>query len=214
MNEKSYPVARNAVFRTVQGEGALCGTPMIFVRLGGCSVGCPGCDTDYRTAARMTAGEIRDAVKGMLHGGLEWAWITGGEPLDHDIAPLVEALREAGVERVCLATAGTRDAARGSRRMGGVDFLSVSPHDPIRWVQRSGDQLNIVPGLNGLSLSDPSLIAAVDSCWKDFSHLFVTPMHDRRGRVDAASLDAALAWVNNRAGWRLGWQAHKQWGVA
>lgn len=37
----------NEVFETIQGEGSWTGTPSIFVRLQGCPVGCPWCDTQH-----------------------------------------------------------------------------------------------------------------------------------------------------------------------
>ena len=37
----------NEMFETIQGEGAHTGVPSIFVRLQGCPVGCPWCDTKH-----------------------------------------------------------------------------------------------------------------------------------------------------------------------
>lgn len=37
----------NEIFETIQGEGTYTGTPSIFVRLQGCPVGCPWCDTQH-----------------------------------------------------------------------------------------------------------------------------------------------------------------------
>jgi organic radical activating enzyme len=213
MIEKTYPLAPDAVFRTYQGEGHLAGLPMIFVRLGGCSVGCEKCDTNYKVSRRAAASQIREEAARLLWGGVGWAWVTGGEPLDHDLTELIRQLRTLDLN-IALATSGTHEARRGHTRMGGVDFLSVSPHGPKGWIQRSGDQLNLVPGLNGLSLSDPEMVEAVDGCWREFSHRTVTPMMDRRGRIDGPSLEACKRWVDGRAGWRLGSQAHRQWGVA
>lgn len=58
-----YPLARGGgVFATIQGEGALLGVPMVFVRLAGCSVGCPRCDTDYAVGERMDARDVARAA--------------------------------------------------------------------------------------------------------------------------------------------------------
>ena len=40
-----YPI--NEIFQTIQGEGVFTGVPAIFVRLQGCPVGCPWCDTRH-----------------------------------------------------------------------------------------------------------------------------------------------------------------------
>ena len=37
----------NEIFETIQGEGSFTGTPSVFVRLQGCPVGCPWCDTQH-----------------------------------------------------------------------------------------------------------------------------------------------------------------------
>ena len=37
----------NELFETVQGEATFTGMPSTFVRLQGCDVGCPWCDTKY-----------------------------------------------------------------------------------------------------------------------------------------------------------------------
>lgn len=42
----------NEVFESIQGEGAFTGMPSIFVRLQGCPVGCPWCDTKHTWEVR------------------------------------------------------------------------------------------------------------------------------------------------------------------
>lgn len=186
-----YPLARQGIYRSFQGEGALLGLPMVFIRLAGCSVGCPRCDTDYRVHRRATVAEIRAEVDAIATPG-RWVWITGGEPTDHDLDPLFDALCS---YRMALATSGVR------RVPGYWDFLSVSPHDPNRWEQRTGDQVNLVPGLNGFSLE------AFGDC-EGFDHRYATPLYG-----DPESLEACRAWVETHRGWRLGIQAHRHWGM-
>lgn len=43
----SITLSINEMFETIQGEGAHTGIPSIFVRLQGCPVGCPWCDTKH-----------------------------------------------------------------------------------------------------------------------------------------------------------------------
>jgi 7-carboxy-7-deazaguanine synthase len=209
MGETTYPLAPQGVFWTIQGEGVLFGTPQVFVRLAGCNVGCPECDTDYTVAERV---DVREVVRRVVNaaGGARWVWLTGGEPTVHDLATLVEELRTAGF-RIALATAGVRAVTRGRGVLypaGGFDFVSVSPHRVDGWVQRRGEQLNVVPGLNGLKLSD---FEGVDV--SGFEHKFVTPFWcgaaDRMERVGEC-----VEWVKAHPDWRLGAQIHKWWGLA
>lgn len=195
----SYPLAPQGVFATIQGEGALLGTPMVFVRLAGCSVGCAGCDTNYSPDSMRSLAGIEAEIK-RLRGHCEWVFITGGEPADHELWPLLELARLHG--RVALVTSG-RKAIGGGARI--IDFLTVSPHGkPEQLVLRRGNQVNLVPGLGGTRLLD---------WWKfDFSgfdHRYVTPFD---GKAD--SVAECLAWVGAHPGFRLGVQAHKMWNVA
>lgn len=197
--ETTYPLAPDGIFYTVQGEGALLGVPMVFVRLAGCGVGCENCDTDYRVTGRLTAEQIAARVL-TVRGGARWVWVTGGEPADHDLAPLLKLLWSA--QKVALATSGHKPLGPAGRRW--VDFVSVSPHGtPADLVLTGGAQLNLVPGLNGLRLADWEAFDA-----GRFAHRYATPLYG-----SAESLAECLRWVGGHAGWRLGVQAHKAWGL-
>lgn len=202
----TYGLAPQGVFATVQGEGVMLGVPMVFVRLAGCPVGCDGCDTDYLLASRASADDIARRAVEASEPGVEWAWVTGGEPAVYDLSPLFAALHRAGF-RVAVATSGIKAVPLG-RAHGGCDFLSVSPHRvDDSWAVRRGDQLNVVPGLNGLKLSD---LDGVDV--SGFAHRFVTPCWYGAGdRMDGVR--EAADWVGRRPGWRVGIQAHKVWGL-
>lgn len=208
MIDRRYPVAKNGIFRTIQGEGALLGVPMVFVRLGGCSIGCSQCDTDYRVHERLTTAEICDRVQ-FISENSEWVWITGGEPADHDLSGLLCELRK--FMQTALATSGVKELSGAD---GHLDFVSISPHGkpsdlkllPGRIHRFAKTQLNLVPGLNGLRLSDWDAFAVGFAT--AYSERWVTPMNNGPATYEC------MAFVENHPGWRLGIQAHKTWGLA
>jgi 7-carboxy-7-deazaguanine synthase len=95
------------IFSSIQGEGPSVGTPSVFVRLQGCSVGCAWCDTKYS----WDAGRGEElTLEGLLHrvkeAGPQNVVVTGGEPLEHPaLVPLVRELHALGY-RVEVETAG------------------------------------------------------------------------------------------------------------
>lgn len=84
----------HSVFYTIQGEGPFAGRPAVFIRLAGCNLQCPACDTEY-TKDRWHASPngLLELVNEMAP---EWAdalvVITGGEPFRQNIEPLVAKL--------------------------------------------------------------------------------------------------------------------------
>lgn len=206
MNEELYPLAMQGVFHTIQGEGVLLGEPSVFIRLAGCPVGCPECDTDYSAHSKASAADIARMAAEVSTASTKWAWITGGEPTIHSLRPLIGALQRGGFS-VAVATSGIRTLCRDA---GGPDFRSVSPHRlDSSWVQRSGEQLNLVFGLNGLDpveAAKPNWLHEFDS---GFGSRWVTPCDGKR-----ETIAACVEWVNRFPGFRLGVQAHKQWGMA
>ncbi len=202
-----YPLAPNPVFWTLQGEGHLRGFQMAFVRLGGCSVGCPQCDTNYRVDTRATAEEIVEQVAAVIPNGDRdgWVWITGGEPTDHDLLPLLRALKQRGYS-TAVATSGVR------RLIPPVDWISVSPHsaDAEQFQQRYGSEVKIVEGLNGLSLDEWYEKWPDDQT--DFMYRYVQPMGTQLGE-DPASLRRCLDWLKKHPRWALSRQDHRYWDV-
>lgn len=84
-----YPVAE--IFDTIQGEGHWTGTPSTFIRLQGCDVGCPWCDTKYTwdASAAPLSVEADEMVSDLLSESpkrLDRLWVfTGGEPCMYDL---------------------------------------------------------------------------------------------------------------------------------
>lgn len=200
-----YPLARNPIFWTLQGEGHLRGFQMAFVRLAGCSVGCVECDTDYGVEERVDLVTLARRVMDITPKGTRdsWAWITGGEPTDHDLRPLIRALRGHGYS-TALATSGVR------RFIPPVDWLSVSPHGN-HLQQRYGSEIKIVDGLGGLDLESWHEANPDDS--NDFMYRYVQPI--TIGGVESkSSLERCLAFLKTRPNWSLSRQDHRHWSVA
>jgi 7-carboxy-7-deazaguanine synthase len=87
-----YSVDVHSIFHTIQGEGPFTGFPAIFVRLAGCNLQCPQCDTDYTDKReRMAPEAVVDAVR-KLHPGPRLVVITGGEPFRQNITMLAQLL--------------------------------------------------------------------------------------------------------------------------
>lgn len=75
------------IWPTIQGEGPYAGVPATFIRLAGCNIQCPLCDTDYTSnRKRMSVDEIVKKTSSSL------VVITGGEPFRQPIVPLIRAL--------------------------------------------------------------------------------------------------------------------------
>jgi len=206
---KDYPLARNGgidpVWWSLQGEAHLRGFQMAFIRLAGCDVNCPGCDTDYATGQKATAEEIALRVLSVTPSDCRdrWAWITGGEPTIHDLRPLIAALRENRYS-VCVASAGHR------RMIAPVDWLSISPHDPKKWLQTYGNEVKIVPGLNGFDIDD--FLSVHPDSQTDFMYRYVQPLWDmEKDCEDKESLKACLQWLKGHPNWSLSRQDHKWW---
>lgn len=120
-----YPV--NEIFESIQGEGRFTGVPSVFLRLQGCPVGCPWCDTQHTWPVAnediITVTQLREknaeapthaymSVVGFLDEYSKRGYqarhivITGGEPAMHDLLPLTTELLAQGWS-VQIETSGT-----------------------------------------------------------------------------------------------------------
>ena len=116
----------NEIFQSIQGEATFAGTPSTFVRLQGCDVGCPWCDTKYTwktdgprvtidevirkttdnpTSAAFTAAQVVGQIAAAVPRHVV---ITGGEPANYDLTELSQRLVDGGYG-VQLETSGTAE---------------------------------------------------------------------------------------------------------
>ncbi|MDR0952847.1 MAG: 7-carboxy-7-deazaguanine synthase QueE [Elusimicrobiota bacterium] len=106
-SSKNKTLKINEIFYSLQGEGKYAGKAAVFVRLSGCSEGCPWCDTKYAHTvnAELTPQQILAEIAPC---GAKTVVITGGEPTEQDITPLIDLLHKDNFE-IHLETNGSKD---------------------------------------------------------------------------------------------------------
>jgi 7-carboxy-7-deazaguanine synthase len=91
IRDPKMPLEVFKVWLTLQGEGPFAGTKAVFVRLSGCTVTCPGCDTDYTSNRKHYSNfDLVFEVGKLMGSGL--VVITGGEPFRQNISGFVREL--------------------------------------------------------------------------------------------------------------------------
>lgn len=99
-------LAVHSIFPTIQGEGPFAGRPAVFLRLAGCNLQCPHCDTDYTSERRqLMVPKIVEEIKAVA-GRSSLVVITGGEPFRQRLTILAHALFAEGFA-VQIETNGT-----------------------------------------------------------------------------------------------------------
>lgn len=118
-----YPVHER--FLTFQGEGVHMGRRAFFIRLMGCPVHCPWCDSagtwhkDWIPPVKNMM-SVAELVLEAAKGHPEFVVITGGEPAIHDLHPLMIGLNNVGLA-VHLETSGSFAFCNG------FEWVTVSP---------------------------------------------------------------------------------------
>ena len=131
----------------------------------------------------------------------QWVWITGGEPADRNLLPLLTGLKRAGFS-TAIATSGKH------RVIPPCDWLSVSYHGGYPLLQKYGNEIKLVDGLNGMDFDD--FLSQYPDEHTDFLYRYVQPLW-RDGAEDVASLRRCLEWLRSHPNWSLSRQDHKHW---
>lgn len=165
------------IFTSIQGEGPSVGTPSVFVRLQGCSVGCAWCDTKYSwDAGRGEELTLESVLRRVKDAGPQNVVVTGGEPLEHPaLVSLVSALHALG-RRVEVETAG----------------IALPPDLPV-------DQWNVSLKLahSGVLL-ERRLIAAAIERFRDLGAWFKFVVGDERDLDEVLAIQSRHALPSER----------------
>ncbi|MEM9538110.1 MAG: 7-carboxy-7-deazaguanine synthase QueE [Cyanobacteria bacterium P01_E01_bin.42] len=111
---------------TIQGEGYWIGSPCDFIRLYGCPVGCPWCDTGYADGGKNIATKKREITDLLAELKSDRIVISGGEPF---IQPNLKLLTEAILKtdrKVSIETSGCR-----WEKLSSQVWITLSPKEHI-----------------------------------------------------------------------------------
>lgn len=216
----------HSIFYTIQGEGPFAGTPAVFIRLAGCNLRCPGCDTEYTQGANWQyVNTIIEMVTNLLfikqennmHEPGSLVVITGGEPFRQPIELLVKTLIYEGF-KVQIETNGTlfRElhwcanlTVVCSPKTGKIN-AELWPHiDALKYVGRASD-LSLLDGLpvKALGHSAKPILARVAGC----PEIYLQPMDEKDEELNRKNMEAVKESCL-KFGYRLCLQLHKIIGV-
>lgn len=183
----------NEIFYSIQGEGANTGTAATFVRLSGCNLRCPFCDTEYQSGAAMDEKSILEQIE--KHPG-PWVVITGGEPTLQNLDNLIEEIHKTG-KKVAIETNGTHPVPAGA------DWVTVSPKTAFvsgaDVVVSKADEVKVV--FDGEhDVYDHGIEA---------KHYFVQPCDIGNPDENRRIVEQCVAFILQNPKWKLSMQVHK-----
>lgn len=207
-----YPLAER--FKAPQGEGLYAGTPFAFMRMVGCSVGqgvCTHCDTDFhKVHADLGGGLYSQEELQVWAAPYRRACITGGEPLDRELSPLISHLISHDIN-VSIETSGTKHP----RWLNTLDlytpeelWVCVSPKPGyLESMLDQADEIKVIVGGLGDGDGWPTVEDAVR--WADEGKLVYIQPRNLRLDIDRKALDEAMSLVHLFPQLRLSTQLHK-----
>lgn len=217
-------LAVNSIFYTIQGEGPFAGSPAVFVRLAGCNLQCPMCDTEYTTRQQMGWPQVIETVQNESYFTTDkkgLVVITGGEPFRQNLYPLVSNLLTHGF-KVQIETNGTLycdlpfdhpDLTIVCSPKAGAINKKLAPHIAALKYVATMDSLEDSPdGLPTHALEHPNggMLARPPQGWQ--GTIFLQPVDEKNTVKNNRNLTAVVKSCMDN-GYRLCLQVHKIIGV-
>ena len=188
----------NETFLSLQGEGYFTGTAAFFLRLSGCNLRCPFCDTQHQSYTEMSEDEI--VAEASRHKPRHIV-ITGGEPALQLTESLVDKLHEAGFF-IQVETNGTLPLPEG------IDWVTCSPKGDFP--QFPVDELKVL--FMG-DVTDPEAIISPLLGKESGVKLYLQPLDTGDEKQNRAILRSCINYVLQHPWWSLSLQTHKIIGI-
>lgn len=188
----------NETFLSLQGEGYFTGKAAFFLRLSGCNLRCPFCDTQHQSYTEMSEDEI--VAEASRHKPRHIV-ITGGEPALQLTRTLVDKLHEAGFF-IQVETNGTLPLPEG------IDWVTCSPKGDFP--QFPVDELKVL--FMG-DVTDPEAIISPLLGKESGVKLYLQPLDTGNEKQNRAILRSCINYVLQHPWWSLSLQTHKIIGI-
>ena len=209
-----------SIFLTFQGEGPYSGEAAVFIRLAGCNLQCPQCDTNYSDPLiTCSPRHILDRIQEIKRGAT-LAVITGGEPFRQNIGGLVKGLKLLGM-KVQIETNGTLaptnpDFLRDTTVICSPKTGSVAPK-LHRWISHYkypvGTELNLKDGLPRTVLGHSAKPCVARPHEGFVGHVYLYPADEGNEFSQKISMQLITDSVL-RFGYIAQLQVHKYYGVS
>ncbi len=199
-----YPIVET--FYSIQGEGLYAGAGAYFVRLFGCPVKCPWCDTKNSWTGKPNLSLSSDEIANEASlSSCGFAVITGGEPTIHPLQELIDAFHEKGI-KVHIETSGYMP------KNIEADWITLSPklhsHTHESYLEAADELKFIVSSEDEISL----YLEKFADYLRGKKAVFITPEFSKSR--DAELLNSICETVKLYGSpLRAGWQLHKCFGA-
>ncbi len=213
----SVPVVET--FHSIQGEGNHAGRSAFFIRLAGCKVGCPWCDTkdswDETSHPQKTILDIAGETKRAVANGAAFIVITGGEPLHQNLDLLCNEIRKSTKSNTQVSVPIHLETSGVNPISGNPNWITLSPkrHSPPRLnnLKLCNELKVIIHEVADLKFAEKIAQQAIklksskeESTFSKDLVLFLQPRWQ-----SVNGLNLALEHVKHHPQWRLSLQIHK-----
>lgn len=190
------------LFYTLQGEGFHTGEAAVFIRIGGCDVGCKWCDVKESwdpSLHPLTA--IEAIISQVTAFPSPNVVITGGEPLNYNLDSLCTGLKNLGL-KIFLETSGSEKLS------GHWDWICLSPKTnapPLPAIFKLANELKvIIETEDDLEYADIYGDQLNETCLR-----FLQPEWSKRNIITPIIVD----YIESHPQWKLSVQMHKYIGI-
>jgi organic radical activating enzyme len=181
------------IFYSLQGEGARTGEASVFVRLVGCNMRCPWCDTDFSGGTWLSLRQIADSIA--LYPAIWLIW-TGGEPTMQLKEKHLLFFKHLGYSQA-IETNGSHPV------LPQIDYIACSPKVSLELLKRNIPRADEIR----LTVQKGDVLPAISDL-PPAEHYFLSPVFDG-SRPNSDNIDYCLQYILQNPQWKMSIQTHK-----